>query len=77
MIRTAHEWGYRWHWPPRIQDLEPWQWQLMTLAQRTENYISEQAQQQSRSSTPSARFGSPSARYESYDSADDVLRQYQ
>jgi hypothetical protein len=76
MVRTAHEWGYRWHWPPRIQDLQPWQWQVMTLAQRAENYITEHARQQA-PQPAGQQFGSPSRRYADYDSPDDVLAKYQ
>lgn len=77
MIRMAHEWGYRWTWPPLISELKPWQWQLMTLAQRTENYITEQSRAQSGRGGVGGHFGNPSARYDGYDSAEDLLRQYQ
>jgi len=43
-----HEWGYRWTWPPRIDDLSPRQLRLVELANHTEQYIRQERRKQQR-----------------------------
>jgi hypothetical protein len=46
--KRAHEWGYRFVWPPTAESLTPYQVQLIWLAEQAEAYVQHRHQQASR-----------------------------
>jgi hypothetical protein len=46
--KRAHEWGYRWTWPPRIADLSPRELRLIGLAEQAEAYVAEERRNRQR-----------------------------